>query len=89
MNDWIQANDEARLRMVGLSQRAAEKHIYMMRTRRTGRGFFARIPSIPSVGFSISAMGSLSTRSARAVKTYWWVPAGIAVIFMLRVIIGG
>ena len=86
MNDWFQANDEASFRMVGLSQRAAEKHVYMMRTRRTGRGLFARIPSIPSVGVSIPDLG---TRPARAVKTYWWVPAGIAVLILVRSIIGG
>ena len=89
MSDWYHAQLSARTRYDGLSQHAAEKHGRMMRARRTGRGLFARIPSIPSVGLNIPDMGSLSTRPARAVKTYWWVPAGIAVFFLLRVIIGG
>jgi hypothetical protein len=89
MSDWYHANHEARTRYDGLSQRAAEKHGRVLRARRTGGGLFARIPSISSVGLNIPDMGSLSTRPVRAAKTYWWVPAGIAVFFMLRVIIGG
>jgi hypothetical protein len=89
MSDWYHAQHSARNRYDGLSHRAAEKHGRIMRARRTGRGFFARIPSIPSVGLSIPDLGSLGTRPARAVKTYWWVPAGIAVFFLVRVIIGG
>ena len=89
MSDWYHAQQSARDRYDGLSQRAAEKHSRMMRASRTGRGLFARIVSIPSVGSNIPDLGSLGTRPARAVKTYWWVPAGIAVFFLVRFIIGG
>jgi hypothetical protein len=89
MSDWYHANHAARTRYDGLSQRAAEKHARMMRAGRTGRGLFARIPSMPSVALNIPDMGSLSTRPARAVKTYWWVPAGFAAFFLVRFIIGG
>ena len=89
MSDWYHAQHSARNRYDGLSQRAAEKHGRMMRARRTGRRLFARLPSIPNVGLNIPNLGSLGTRPARVVKTFWWVPAGAAVLILVRSIIGG
>jgi hypothetical protein len=34
-------------------------------------------------------MGGLSAGLAKVVKTYWWVPAGFAVLVLVRSIIGG
>jgi len=34
-------------------------------------------------------LGSFSARSGQAVKAYWWVPAGFAVLVLLRSIVGG
>jgi hypothetical protein len=34
-------------------------------------------------------LGSLSTRTSQAVRAYWWVPAGFAVMVLLRSIMGG
>jgi hypothetical protein len=36
-----------------------------------------------------SNMGSLTARSGQVIKTYWWVPAGFAVLVLLRSIMGG
>ena len=33
-------------------------------------------------------LGSSSARSGQVVKAYWWVPAGFAVLVLLRAIIG-
>jgi hypothetical protein len=38
-----------------------------------GRNLFARIGSIPGAAASALDVPSLSRRSARAVKAYWWV----------------
>ena len=81
MSDWYHAQHSARNRYDGISQRANEKHERILRARRSRSGLSARIRAIPS-------LASLDTGPMRTVRTYWWVPAGIAVFFMLRVIIG-
>jgi hypothetical protein len=34
-------------------------------------------------------LGGFSERSGQVVKAYWWVPAGFAVLVLLRSILGG
>ncbi len=53
------------------------------------RYLFARIGSIPGAAASALDVPSLSRRSAQVVKAYWWVPAGFAVLVLLRSILGG
>jgi len=89
MSDWYHGMVSARNRYDGLSQHAAEQHARMLRARRTNRGLYARIRSIPIVASNIPDFGGLSTGPARIVKTFWWVPAGIAVLFVSRFILGG
>ena len=81
MVDWYNAQLSARTRYDGISQRANEKHLRMMRARRPVSRLSTWIRSIPS-------LVSLDTSPARTVRTYWWVPAGIAIFFLLGVIIG-
>ena len=42
----------------------------------------------PGSATSAFNLGSLSTRTSQAVRAYWWVPAGFAVLVLLRAIIG-
>jgi hypothetical protein len=68
-------------------QKALQRH--RVQEQLTGRTLFARIGSI--LGAAAGALGvpSLSTRSAQVVNAYWWLPAGLAVLVLLRAIIGG
>jgi hypothetical protein len=69
--------------------RAAETRHLAGRLKRGGDGLQGR--DLPSVGENSIArrIRSWSTRSTKVVETYWWVPAGIAVLFLLRFIVGG
>ena len=89
MSDWYHANLSARKRYEGLSQRAAEKHSRMMRAQRRDGRLHARVRSLSDATVTALDIRNLSTSSARAIKTYWWVPAGIAVLILVRSIIGG
>lgn len=89
MSDWYTANQIARVRYEGLSERAAEQHRRRMRARGNDLRLFARIRSILVAGDAALDIPSLSTRSAEAIKAFWWVPAGAAVLILLRSIIGG
>jgi hypothetical protein len=89
MSDWYHANLSARMRYEGLSQRAAEKHGRMMRARRKGGWLYARVRSLSDATATALEGHNLSRRSARAIKTYWWVPAGIAVLILVQSVIGG
>jgi hypothetical protein len=53
------------------------------------RNLFARVGSILDVAAGALDARSLSTRTAKAVRAYWWVPAGFAVLILLRSIMGG
>ena len=89
MSDWYTANQIARVRYEGLSERAAEQHRRRMRAGGNGYRFLARIRSIAGATDFTLSIPSLSTRSAEAVKAFWWVPAGAAVLILLRSIVGG
>jgi hypothetical protein len=89
MSDWYHANLSARMRYEGLSQHAAEKHARMMRAQRKGGRLYARVRSLSDATATALESHSLSRRSARAIKTYWWVPAGIAALILVRSIFGG
>ncbi len=68
-------------------QKALQRH--RVQEQLAGRNLFARIGSIPGAAASALDVPSLSRRSARVVKAYWWLPAGFAVLVLLRAIIGG
>jgi hypothetical protein len=36
-----------------------------------------------------SVAGSLGRRTAQFTRNYWWVPAGFAMLFLVRTILGG
>jgi hypothetical protein len=57
--------------------------------RRSDDGWLARILSSPGKGTANHDERSLIIRSAQAAKTYWWVPAGMAFLVLLRSVIGG
>jgi hypothetical protein len=67
-------------------QKALQRH--RVQEQLAGRNLFARIGSIPGAAASALDVPSLSTRSAQVVKAYWWVPAGFAVLVLLRAITG-
>ena len=46
----------------------------------------ARLGQVVKAGINLD---SLSARSGQVVKAYWWMPAGFAVLLLLRSIMGG
>ena len=89
MSDWYHAQQAARQRYDGLSQHAAEGYRRRMRSRRNKHSLFARIGSISGAVTGNLDVANPGTRSAQVAKAYWWVPAGFAVLVLLRSIIGG
>ena len=53
--------------------------------RQQALGDLSQSPGSATSAFNL---GSLSTRTSQAVRAYWWVPAGFAVLVLLRAIIG-
>jgi hypothetical protein len=89
MSDWYTANKIAELRHKDLSKYAADGYRRRMMRKNSGWGLNARVGAILDSASDAVDVGRLTTRSARAVKNLWWVPAGIAVLLALRAIVGG
>jgi hypothetical protein len=62
------------------------------RTRSATSGISINLGSLrarwATSGMSIN-LGNLSARSVQVSKAFWWVPAGFAVLVLLRSIMGG
>ena len=69
--------------------RAAETRHLASRLKRSDDGLKAHILSSFDKALATLNNGRVSPRAAQAVQTYWWVPAGIAVLILFRSIIGG
>jgi hypothetical protein len=69
--------------------RAGEARHLANRLKRSDDGLKARILS--SFDTALVTLDNLrvSPRFAQVVKTFWWVPAGFAVLVLLRAIMGG
>jgi hypothetical protein len=66
------------------------KKIHRERSLRFARAkALGDLSQSPGSATSALNVGSLSTRTSQAVRAYWWVPAGFAVMVLLRSIMGG
>ena len=88
MADWYTDDQIGRVPLDRLSEHAAEQYRRRMRARGNGRRLFARLRSFPGAADFALDIPSLNTRFAEAVKLFWWVPAGAAVLILVRSIIG-
>ena len=57
--------------------------------KRSDDGRLARIQSYLGKRLADGYDRSLIVRSARVAKAYWWVPAGMAFLVLLRSVVGG
>jgi len=69
--------------------RAAETRHLANRLKRSDDGLKTHVLSKFDKALVTLDNRRVSPRSAQAVKTFWWVPAGVAVLILLRSIIGG